>query len=405
LIGPKNLIFQVKQQPFQADKKKQSSDCNVYVFRDDGSTSMKWIEEQQDKFKKIVDLDWKQMLKASQLQVFGLDIGSSSIKAVQLHKNGDGYVVTAAGITDVDDGIEGNDGRREVNILNAIHRCLQSAGIQTKLTVCGIGGPEIAVRHFSFPSLPPEEIEGAVLLEAKQVCPFNTNDGVVDYQLIPNDSKNTNGILVAVTNKLLKEKTRFVEDAVLHSVLVDVDGLALLNCFRGCQKYEAGQTIAILNVGSSYATLAIVSDDDLPFVRDLTYPGKAIIEHTASKGNVSAGTVERVPTGHENPDKIQLELGDSLEAACRKLTIDVAETLRYYAVQKKSEMVEKVFICGGLVLVKEFLDLLNSQLPAAGVLWNPFDKISYDASLPCADILRKKGPAMAVAAGLAMRTI
>jgi type IV pilus assembly protein PilM len=187
--------------------------------------------------------------------------------------------------------------------------------------------------------------------------------------------------------------------------MVDMDGLALLNCFRGCQKYEAGQAIAILNVGSSYATLAITNSDNLPFIRDLTYVSGVITEHNASKDDVSTRTAENVLAGHENLDKIQLKLGDGFEAVWRKLMIDIAETLRYYAVQKKSEMVEKVFVCGGFALVEGFMDLLSSRLPVATVLWNPFDKMSCDASLPCADILRKKGPAMAVAAGLAMRAM
>ena len=366
---------------------------------------MKWIEEQQIKLKEVA-ADWKQRFKIGQRnQVFGLDIGSSAIKMVQLHKSGDNYAVTAAGIADVDCGSEKDDSGKEINVARTIHQCLQSAGIQTKLAVCGVCGPETAVRHFTFPSLSPEEIEGAVLLEAKQVCPFNTDDGVVDYEVIPSDTKDINGILVVATHKLLKEKTRFIDDAILTNVLRDVDGLALLNCFRGCQEYEAGQTIAILNVGRSCATLAIIGDDNLPSVRDLNYAGKAIIENIAAKHNISAETVEGVLSGRENPDKIQLELRSDLETACHKLIIDVTETLRYYAVRRKSEMAKKIFVCGGFALVEGFVDLLNSQLTVATVLWNPFDRISYDASLPCADILSKKGPALAVAAGLAMRAI
>jgi type IV pilus assembly protein PilM len=250
----------------------------------------------------------------------------------------------------------------------------------------------------------PEEINGAVLLEAKQVSPFNTDEGAVDYQVITSDPNGTKGILVATTNKLLKEKTRFMENAALHSILVDVDGLALLNCFRGCQECIAGQTTAILNVGSSYATLAIASDDDLPFIRDLTFAGKAIIEYIASKGNVPVGTVESILAGHENPDKINTNLREGMEAACNKLITDVTETLRYYAVRNKSETIEKIYVCGGFALVDGFMDLLKTQFPAA-VLWNPFEKISYDASAPYAEILRTKGPAMAVAAGLAMRAV
>jgi Tfp pilus assembly PilM family ATPase len=195
-----------------------------------------------------------------------------------------------------------------------------------------------------------------------------------------------------------------MENAALHSILVDVDGLALLNCFRGCQECITGQTTAILNVGSSYATLAIVSDDDLPFIRDLTFAGKAIIEYIASKGNVPIGTVESILTGHENPDKIKPSLREGMETACNKLITDVTETLRYYAARNKTETIKKIYVCGGFALVDGFMDLLKTQFPAA-VLWNPFEKISYDASAPYAEILRKKGPGMAVAAGLAMRAI
>jgi len=51
------------------------------------------------------------------------------------------------------------------------------------------------------------------------------------------------------------------------------------------------------------------------------------------------------------------------------------------------------------------VELLDNQLPAAVEKWNPFDKMDCDAGPQCRDILQKKGPAMAIAAGLAMRSI
>jgi Tfp pilus assembly PilM family ATPase len=93
-----------------------------------------------------------------------------------------------------------------------------------------------------------------------------------------------------------------------------------------------------------------------------------------------------------------------LEKYCRKLIVDVTETLRYYTAQEKSAVVEKIFVCG-FTPVKGFVELLDSRLPARTVLWNPFDKIPCDGDQNCRDVLKKNGPAMAVAAGLAMRSI
>ena len=353
----------------------------------------------------FMNLDWKRLLKLEETQVIGLDIGSSAVKIVQLRKDDAGYVVTAAGIADIVNGTETNQKQKEVNTVRAISKCLQSAGVQTRLAVCGVCGPETAVRYFKFPFLPPEEIQGAVLLEAAQVCPFNVDDGAVDYQLMSDGEDSICGVLVAATNTVIERKRQLAKSASLDCVLMDVDGVALLNCFSEYEKPKLGRTTAILNVGSSYTTLAIMGDNGLPFIRDIAYAGKTIIKEIAAEKAVSMEAIKKTLLGCENPAGAEVELGDSLEKACQKLIVDVTETLRYYTVQERVAGVEKIFVCDGFALVKRFVELLDRRLPARTVLWNPFDKIPCDADQNCRDILQKNGPAMAVAAGLAMRSI
>ena len=348
-------------------------------------------------------MDWKRLLNLEETQVLGLDIGSSAVKIVQLRKDDAGYVVTAAGIADIANGTETNQKHKEINTVRAISECLQSTGVQMRPAVCGVCGPEVAVRYFKFPLLPAEEVQGAVLLEAAQVCPFNIDDSAVDYQLMPDGEDSVCGVLVAATNKLIERKRQLAKGACLDCVLMDVDGLALLNCFSECEKAEAGQTTAILNVGSSYTTLAIMGANALPFIRDIAYAGEAIVKEIATEKGVSMEAVKKTLLGPLGGPEV--EFGDSLEKACQKLIVDVTETLRYYTAQEKSAIVEKIFVCDGFALVRGFVELLDSRLPARTVLWNPFDKIRCDVGQNCRDILQKNGPAMAVAAGLAMRSI
>jgi type IV pilus assembly protein PilM len=357
--------------------------------------------------KNLQTLDWRRLLKLKQYAVFGLDIGSSSVKIVQLRKDGLDWVVTAAGMAEIPDGREDNKTSRDVNTIKAIRKCFESAGITTKFAIYGLCGPEVAVRCFKFPLLPNEEIHGAVTLEASQVCPFNIEEGAIDYQLISNETGSVTGVLVAATNKLIDKKNRLVQDAELNGTLADADGLALLNCFTEFEKDYTNKTVAILNVGSSYTTLAIVGNNSLPFVRDIAYAGNDIIKQIADENNVSAETIAKILSGSsdDTQDQAGLQLDVSLAKACQKLITDVTETLRYYAAQEKSNFVEKIFICGGFSLVKGFVELFNSNFPASVVLWNPFEKMRCEADRACMDILQKNGPAMAVAAGLAMRSI
>jgi len=349
-------------------------------------------------------LDWKRSFKfeLEERRVLALDIGSSAVKIVQMDKHNGGYAVTAAGIAEIA-ASKDNNNQREINTTRAIRECLESTGIRTRMAVCGVSGPEVAVRYFKFPLLPPEEIDGAVTLEAAQVCPFSVEDGAVDYQLISSDKNNVAGTLVAATNKVIKNKVQLAKNASLDCVLIDVDGLALLNCLSQYEKSEAGRTTAVLNVGDSFTTLAIMSNNGLPFIRDMAYAGDGIVEEIATENNVSTESIKNILWGDSG--EAQLELGDSLERACQKLIADVTETLRYYAAQERAAIVEKIFICGGFALVGGFVEVLDKELDATTVLWNPFDKMRCDAGRFCKDILAKRGPAMAVAAGLAMRSI
>lgn len=364
-----------------------------------------------------MDWGWKRSFKL-ELEtkgIFGLDIGSSAVKVVQILKDDVGYKATAADIVDIADAPEGDANTKEMNTVRAIHQCFESTGIHVRMAVCGVSGPEVAIRDFKFPSLPQQEVKGAIMLEASQVCPFNVEDGSVDYQLMSEDEQNLSGVLVAATNKLIKNKVQLAKNASLDCVLMDADGLALLNCFSECDSHvceddssgeeegEGGRTAAILNVGSSVTILAITSDNALPFVRDMAYAGNDMVKQIAVENNITTETVKRVLSG--GAEATELDLEEGLKKACERLIVDVTETLRYYAAQEKSAVVEKIYVCGGFALVKGFVELLDSWLPAEAVLWNPFDKIRCDANRRCKDIVREKGPAMAVAAGLAMRLI
>ncbi|MHC4456774.1 MAG: type IV pilus assembly protein PilM [Planctomycetota bacterium] len=350
--------------------------------------------------------DWKALLKRKRIDVLGLDIGTFAVKVVQLRKDGASFRVTAAGIVEIPNGTESDENRRKINNIKAIRSCLQSAGASIQLAVSSVSGPEVAVRDFKFPQLSVKEIEGAVMLEAAQVCPFNIDDGKVDYQLVPDGDDSVSGILVAATDELIERKRQLAEEASLNCVMMDVDGLALLNCLEEYERNKAGQTAtAILNVGSTYTNLAIMSDNDLPFTRDIAYAGNEIIKEIATEKDLSTKAVGKILCGGESSKDSESDLSGSLARACEKLIVDVNETLRYYSSREKSTIVDKVFVCGGFALVEGFVELLNNKLSAEVVLWNPFDAIDCDGGQGCREVLEKNGPAMAVAAGLAMRSI
>ncbi|MBN1974829.1 MAG: pilus assembly protein PilM [Sedimentisphaerales bacterium] len=361
-------------------------------------------------------MDFKKTINLKQNDVIGLDIGSSAVKIIVLNKDSEGYKIKAAGIAEIAADSENNSNysretysRNNTNIVNAIRDCCTAAGLKiktkqnTNLAVCGVNGPEVAVRDFAFPTLPDEEIESAITLEAEVVCPFNAGQAAIDYQLMSNSDGKTKGIFVAATNNLIANQTQYAKEAGLKCVLMDVDGLAMLNCFNGLADSRDKQASAILNVGASCTTLAILNKEGWPFIRDTSCAGEDIISQIINDVNISR--YELFSILFNDSKEMADEIKNSMEKASEQLITGVSEALRFYAAQEKSVPVQKIFVCGGFASASGFISLLNCRFGAEVVLWNPFGNIRCEASQECRDILNKTGHSMVVAAGLAMRTV
>ncbi len=352
-----------------------------------------------------MNFNWKQLIEINNEEVVGLDIGSFSVKMIQLQKNDGGFSIVAAGKADIDcppseEDVEGHDKAA----VRAINECFKTANSGAQLAICSLCGPEVAVRPFKFPSLPPEEMQGAIMLEAAQVCPFNFSDSVVDHQLLSTGSEGMKGVLVAATDRLIRKKQSLAEQAGLKTALVDVDGLALLNCLKEWSNVGQGKIAAALNVGSSYTTLAIIGADNLPFIRDIAYAGRTIIEKLAASIAVEPLELQKMFASGQIAQDLRPKIAENLSIACQRLIDDISETLRYYAANEKT-FVEEIYLCGGFSIVEGFADLLKTRFTAEVKLWNPFENISERIAPHCRDFLKKEGPAMAVAAGLAIRQL
>lgn len=348
----------------------------------------------------------KRTLRFGKSATLGLDIGSSAVKMVVLDSSKSGYAVTGAGIARIEK-VDPANGDRRSNTMKAIRECFAQMQTKVKYAVCSVSGQDVALRDFEFAPLQGDEITAAVSLEASQVCPFNVTDIAVDYQVIPSDEAKTKGVLVAATNTIVAEKSQLVRDAGLKCVLMDVDGLALLNCYNASvdadPEHPSEKAIAILNVGASRTTLAIMDTNGWPFIRDLSQAGDDILMQMAALNDTSAETIRNIMFDDRLASEFNMQ--NSLAKTCQPLITNIAGTLRYYAAQGSSANIEKIYVCGGFALAEGFVDLLNSRLGIEAMVWNPFDQKRIKSNRRFEEICTKNGPAMAIATGLAMRTL
>ena len=113
-------------------------------------------------------MNWKRLLGLEFGELLGLDIGSTSVKLVQLARNEAGYEAVAAGKVQIESGEDNSPYAVDIRTVRAVNECCRQANVKNKYAVSSVCGPDVAVRYFKFPAIPPEELHSAIALEAEQ---------------------------------------------------------------------------------------------------------------------------------------------------------------------------------------------------------------------------------------------
>jgi len=299
--------------------------------------------------------------------------------------------------------------RQQEQMIQVIHRCLQKAEMKNHYAVCAHSGPEVVTRHFQFPPLPDEALGQAIQLEAQQMSPFDVGQSIVEYQAIDAPGKGAEngrrGFLVVAMRDAVTRKVEWVKAAGGKIVLMDVEGLAALNCLTHCLPRDADGSMALIHIGNRFTTVTIVGENGIPFIRDLTYAGKNILTAVQQQTESNAGEVRRVLFNTEEKAPVPPKIQAALKNASTRSIADINETLRYYLTQNPGSELKRICLTGGWALSRPFVELLVQALPVKVEVFNPFDTIPIKAPIPQEVLMKQSGPALTVAVGLAMRTI
>src|SRR6202158_4756747 len=185
----------------------------------------------------------------------GLDIGSSSVKLVQLKDAKRGYILEAFGVAQLPpeaivDGALMNS--------TAIVEAIRGLGPQYKLkhpeAAIGVSGHSVIIKKISMPKMTQEELEESIQWEAEQYIPFDVKDVNIDTQILNPDANDATGqmdvLLVAAKKDMINDYTTVVAEAGLLPTVVDVDAFAVQNMFS--TNYDVpDKTIVLINAGAS----------------------------------------------------------------------------------------------------------------------------------------------------------
>ena len=348
------------------------------------------------------------MFFSKKSSLVGLDLGSSSVKLVQLKElgRGSGYRLINMGLAPLSpeaivDGAVMDSGL-VVDVIQNIFRENKVKGSDVALS---LSGHSVIIKRVSLPTMNEEELAESIQWEAEQYIPFDIQDVNIDYQILQSAGSdgNMDVLLVAVKKSKINDYTSVLHQAGKSPMVVDVDVFALQNAYEINYAPEPDQTIALVNIGASVTNIAILKGANSVFWRDISIGGNQFTDAIQKELNLSFEQADALKRGEEAAGENAGKLEQILRQVSQDLGGEVQKTLDFYKATSAGEMAGKIILSGGSARVPGIQEMLAERFGVPVEMFNPFQAIEVSDKQFPAERLQDLAPAMAVAVGLALR--
>lgn len=360
---------------------------------------------------------FRSLFRKSPKNFLGIDIGTASIKIVELSQKGrtrqlenyGEFRNLTAGEKPFRPFKKDNFLLPNKEIAKAIKAVIQEAGIKTKAANFSIPDFCSFFTSFKLPSLTKEEIPEAVKYAARSYIPLPLSEITLDWVL--NEKTNNSErqtpievLIAAIPNAIISQyqEIAFLTNLELKALEAEVFSLA-----RSSLKTAAGKNIiCLVDMGARSTTISIFENGNLKVSHSFNISGNEITEVFARALDIGYNKAEELKIKHG------LNILESQEAGVNShikeilfplVDIILAEMKKVFRdfYQREGKEVEAVVLAGSSALMPGLKEYFLEQLQKEIITANPFSDIVCPSLL--GEILKEMGPSFSVAVGLALK--
>ncbi|KKU09039.1 MAG: type IV pilus assembly protein PilM, nonfunctional [Candidatus Woesebacteria bacterium GW2011_GWB1_45_5] len=333
----------------------------------------------------------------------GIDIGSKTIKIVELSKEGGSHSLNASGVVSYSgNAVEKMADEKEFAALGSIVKKLHAeAGVSEKNATLSIPEPQVFTRTIRFPLLTDAEIASAVKWESEQYIPIPVAEAIIQHSILRRDETSTPPevlvLLVAAPRAVVEKYTKIVTSAGLTPVAVETELMAITRALA-----PADKTVLILDFGANSTNIAIAKNSLLSFSRSIPIAGEAFTRAVSQGLGIAPMQAEEYKKTYGLAEsQLEGKIKTALDPVLRLVVDEIKKAINYYQTEEKGEAPGVVIVSGGTSGMPQIISRLSALLGTEVSVANPFGKIKIDPET--AKKLAPYAPLYSVAVGLALR--
>lgn len=249
--------------------------------------------------------------------LFGLDIGSSTIKIVQLAKESGKFTLLSLGrIQSPQPGMAGETESQWAEVAGAVKKLINELKLKSKNVAINLPEHEVISRLIWFPPMRESEVRAALEFEAETFVPHPLDKVQMDYEIVDKDENGRVLVFAIASLKSVVQKYLTVAKLLaVNPVALEPPSVSLSRIFAVDEK-----PIMILDLGYKYSSLLISKQRNVFLTRTLPIGNEAFLRAIS----VSLGLELNVADSYRQAYGLKSE---ELEGKVRKALMPLFEKL------------------------------------------------------------------------------
>jgi type IV pilus assembly protein PilM len=310
---------------------------------------------------------------------FGLDIGTTAIRVVELHNAGGTKSLAKYAYAPIDVKIASSDSKADQQkIAQAIKNLVEQAHITTKNVAVSLPSQRVFTTVVDIDRLSTDELTKTIKYQADALIPTPLAESKIDWALIgdsPVDKSKVEILLSSVANKYIENRLEMLESIGLNVVAFEPDNLALA---RSMLAADATAPRMIVDIGSM-ATDIIVTIDGVPrLTRSIPTGSEAIIRSAMQNLNIDEKQAQQfVFKFGLSKEKLEGQIFQAIGGTIEILTSEIDKSIKFFQTRYANTKVEYLIVTGGASVIPEFPLFLANKFGLNVEIGNAWRNVAF----------------------------
>lgn len=336
---------------------------------------------------------------------FGLDIGTTAIRVVQLHGSGPTKALYKYAYVPIDSKVAMSDAKTDQQkVIQATHNLLNQANITSKNVAVGIPSQKVFTTVVDIDRLPSDELAKTIKYQADSLIPTPPAESKIDWVLLgdsPKDKQKQEILLTSVTNEFVEQRLDLLESIGLNIIAFEPDNLALSRAI-----VPVGTTTPqmVLDIGNKTTDLVITMNDAPRLTRSMPTGSDALIKAAAQNLNIDDRQAQQfVFKFGLNKDKLEGQIYQAILSTVDILITEIDKSIKFFQARYPDSKIDRIIVTGAASSLPEFPLYLANKFSINVEIGNAWRNVSFPQNQQ--NDLLAVASTFGVAVGLAERSV